>query len=146
MSKTKDDAVNGRDRLECSSNEGNMSSPINPTQGVTGAEAPSRTSAAAEVAASSAVRGVVGGTRPASVDSSVSLEAVPATPPQEVLEQMAEAGQRYEALSAQGQELHFTRDADGNVATLEVRGAGGEVLKSLSLAEAVDLAAGVQPQ
>ena len=40
----------------------------------------------------------------------VSLQTIPASPPQEVLDQMADAAQRHEALSAQGRELRFSRD------------------------------------
>ena len=46
----------------------------------------------------------------AALASSVALDAIPSSPPAEVLEQMAGAAQVYERLSAQGRELRFARD------------------------------------
>jgi len=71
-----------------------------------------------------------------------SLNAFPASPPQDVLDQMDQAAQRYDSLSSQGLELRSVHDAQSGATTFEMRDTHGDVLKRLSLAEALDLAAG----
>jgi hypothetical protein len=64
------------------------------------------------------------------------------SPPQEVLEQMGHAARVYDGLHAQGRELHFAHDEASGRMTIEVRDAGGHVLRTLSPSEALQVAAG----
>jgi len=66
----------------------------------------------------------------------------PMTPPPEVLEEMARAAQTYEELSSQGRELRFARDEQSGRTRIEVRDRAGKVLKTLTHAQALALAAG----
>ena len=72
----------------------------------------------------------------------VSLDTIPSSPPHEVLEQMASAAQVHGALSSQGRELRFTRDQQSGRTRVEVRDRQGNVLKTLSAAQALEVAAG----
>lgn len=121
-----------------------MSSPIDPTQGTTGAKPTSRIAAVSKPAASVAVRriGAAGSARP--TDGSVSLDAIGANPPQEVLDQMADASQRFQRITSEGKQLRFVRGDDRGPSVLEVRDAAGALEQRLSLSEAFDLAAGEQ--
>jgi hypothetical protein len=134
MRKSKSEAAHGRDRDECFQEENSMSSPIAPTP------SPARTTAPDGVAVRSGVSGAARVS--AAAGPSISLDAIPSSPPQEVFDQMADAAETYERLSAQGRELRFARDADSGRTTIEVRDRGGNVLKLLSPAEALELAAG----
>jgi hypothetical protein len=136
MRKSKSEAAHGRDRDECFQEENSMSSPIAPTP----IPGPTRSTAPSGVAARCGVSGAA--RPPAAVAAPISLDAIPSSPPQEVLDQMSAAGETYERLSAQGRELRFARDADSGRTTIEVRDRGGNVLKRLSPAEALELAAG----
>ncbi|HME03747.1 MAG TPA: hypothetical protein VKG38_12050 [Solirubrobacteraceae bacterium] len=119
-----------------------MSSPIIPANGASAPKPVSRTTATAEVAASWAAYGVGGPAPTDQTNASVSLNAFPASPPQDVLDQMDQAAQRYDSLSSQGLELRSVHDAQSGATTFEMRDTHGDVLKRLSLAEALDLAAG----
>ena len=66
----------------------------------------------------------------------------PITPPSEVLEEMASAAQTYEALCSQGRELRFARDEQSGRTRIEVRDRAGNVLRTLSPAQALAIAAG----
>ncbi len=79
---------------------------------------------------------------PFASELTVALDTIPASPPQEVLDQMASAAQAHETLSAQGRELRFSRDAQSGRTRIEVRDRGGNVLKTLSPAQALEVAAG----
>lgn len=94
---------------------------------------PSETTSPAKRADGSA--GVRAASGPASVD------AIPSSPPPEVLEQMGQAQQIYDKLAAQGQSLHFGHDSAGRV-TVELRDGEGQQLRKLSLSEALELATG----
>ena len=72
----------------------------------------------------------------------ISLDTLPASPPQEVLEQMASAARTHQALNAQGRELRFARDERSGRTEIEVRDHTGRVLKTISPAEALAIAAG----
>jgi hypothetical protein len=63
------------------------------------------------------------------------------TPPAEVLEEIAAAGRTNEELRAEGRQVRFIQDENGQI-TIELRGPQGELLRKLSVAEALDLAAG----
>ncbi len=113
-----------------------MSSPITPPQGPFAAQ-PVRTTDAAR---SSVAPESIGA--PFALEPTVSLNAFPSSPPQEVLDQMGSAAHTYEQLSSQGRELRFARDEQSGRTRIEVRDRAGNVLKTLSPAQALALAAG----
>jgi hypothetical protein len=113
-----------------------MSSPITPPQGPTAAR-PAPPIGATPPSAAPHNAGVSFAS-----ELAVSLGTVPASPPQEVLDQMASAAQRHDALSAQGRELRFSRDEQSGRTRIEVRDRGGNVLRTLSPAQALEVAAG----
>jgi hypothetical protein len=55
---------------------------------------------------------------------------------------MAGAAQAYDELTAQGRELRFARDEQSGRTQIEVRDRGGNLVKTLSPAQALDIAAG----
>jgi hypothetical protein len=59
-----------------------------------------------------------------------------------VLDQMANAAQTHAALSAQGRELRFARDEHSGRTEIEVRDQNGRVLRTISPAQALAIAAG----
>jgi hypothetical protein len=136
MRTPKSKAAQGRDRDKCFQEENSMSSPITPPQGPTAARPVHPTEAAKSSAAPQGT-----GASFAS-ELSVSLNTLPASPPQEVLEEMASAAQTYEALSTQGRELRFARDEQSGLTRIEVRDRAGNVLKTISPAQALAVAAG----
>lgn len=113
-----------------------MSSPIAPISTPAGPEAVSGTDAPARIAATT---GALPGTPSA---ETVSLDALPSSPPPEVLREMADAGAIYDGLSAQGRELRFARNTASGRTEVEVRDRAGNLLGRLSPAQALDLAAG----
>jgi hypothetical protein len=136
MRTPKSKAAQGRVRDECFQEETSMSSPITPPQGPAAAR-PVRPSDAAR--SSAALQGA--GT-PFASELAVALDTVPASPPQEVLDQMASAAQNHETLRTQGRELRFSRDEQSGRTRIEVRDRGGNVLRTLSPAQALEVAAG----
>jgi hypothetical protein len=136
MRKHKSEAAHGWVREECFQEENSMSSPIAPMQNPAG-----RTS----VRGSAATERLPESTAPsfaAALDSSIALDAIPSSPPPEVLDQMAGAAQTYERLSSQGRELRFAREESSGRMTIEVCDRRGNVLKRLSPAQALEVAAG----
>jgi hypothetical protein len=113
-----------------------MSSPIAPPQVPTPAQPVAPTGSTGH-ATSPAGTG-----DPSAVESPVSLQALPSHPPREVLEQVAGTAQTYESLRSQGRELRFSRDADSGRTTIEVRDREGNVLKTISPSQALEIAAG----
>lgn len=116
-----------------------MSSPITASQGSTAARAVANIRAAGSPASEGSPAGPP---RIAAAHSSVSVQTLPSSPPPEVLEQMASAAQRYDELTAQGRELRFARDQESGRTRIEVRDRGGRLVKTLSPAQALDVAAG----
>ena len=116
-----------------------MSSPILPPEGPSGLTAiRSMRSAAGErrstsTSSASAAEGAA--------ERAVSLDTFPSSPPREVLEQMAVAGGTYESLLSQGRELHFSHDENGHAA-IRLRDQSGDTVRTLSVSEALELAAG----
>ncbi len=111
-----------------------MSSPISPPQGPVAAQ-PVRPTAGSS--------GALQGTgAPFALEPAISLDAFPSSPPPEVLEQMGSAARTYETLCSQGRELRFARDEQSGRTRIEVRDRAGNVLKTLSPAQALALAAG----
>jgi uncharacterized FlaG/YvyC family protein len=70
------------------------------------------------------------------------VDTLPASPPQQVLDEMAAAARVHETLRSSGRELHFSHDAASGRITIEVRDRAGQVLRTISPAEALDVAAG----
>jgi hypothetical protein len=136
MRKHKSEAAHGWVREECFQEENSMSSPIAPLQNPAGGT-PVRASTAADRPPVSTARSFA-----ATLDSSIALDAIPISPPPEVLDQMASAAQTYERLSSQGRELRFAREESSGRTTIEVRDRRGNVLKRLSPAQALEVAAG----
>jgi hypothetical protein len=133
MRKPKSKAAHGWDRDECLQEEDSMSSPITPPQA---AQPVFSTGGSALLAASTGAAG------PATVAAAVSLDTLPTSPPQEMLDQMASAMQIHDQLSSQGRELRFARDAQSGRTRIEVRDRGGNVLRTISPAQALEVAAG----
>jgi hypothetical protein len=136
MRKRKSETAQGWDRKECFQEESGMSSPIVAPQGSPAAPAVGEIRAAVVPVASQSAQ------RSAAPQSAVSLQTLPSSPPPEVLEQMAGAAQRYDELTAQGRELRFARDEESGRTQIEVRDRGGQLVKTLSPAQALDVAAG----
>ncbi len=113
-----------------------MSSPITPSQGPIVAQPVRPTNAAR---ASTAPQGTGA---PFALEPTLSLGAFPSSPPPEVLDQMGSAAHTYETLSAQGRELRFARDEQSGRTRIEVRDRAGNVLRTLTHAQALALAAG----
>jgi hypothetical protein len=80
--------------------------------------------------------------RPVSVEPTVSLDTLPSSPPPEVLHQLTGAARTYDSLRAQGRELRFSRDTQSGRTTIEVRDRGGNVLRTISPSQALEIAAG----
>jgi hypothetical protein len=135
MRTPKSKAAQGRVREECFQEETSMSSPITPPQGPAAAQPVRPTEVAGPSAAPQ-------GATPFASELAVALDTIPASPPQEVLDQMASAAQAHEALSAQGRELRFSRDERSGCTRIEVRDRSGNVLKTISPAQALEVAAG----
>lgn len=115
-----------------------MSSLIQPSQALPSTQ---RTTA---VAPSGAVRGVLAPeTSPMSEsEAPVSLDALPSAPPPEVVAQIQTAGANYESLRAQGYDVRYSYDEQARKTTIRLVDGSGTVVKTLSPAEAVDLAMG----
>jgi hypothetical protein len=135
MDESKREAAHGWDRGKFIQEEDRMSSPILPPQAPTAA-GPISTGPARPTTRSAPAAG------PAPSEPSVELDTFPASPPAEVLDQMGAAAQTYEELSAEGRDIGLARDASGRP-QFEIRDRrSGEVLRSLSPSEALDIAAG----
>ncbi|HUN77613.1 MAG TPA: hypothetical protein VMU32_01700 [Solirubrobacteraceae bacterium] len=113
-----------------------MSSPIAPTPTPAGTDAVRGADAPPRIAPTPSARTEVTSTQ------TVSLDALPSSPPPEVLDEMAKAAAVYDELSTQGRELRFARDAASGRTQIEVRDRSGNLLGQLSPAQALDLAAG----
>jgi len=113
-----------------------MSSPITPPQGPAAARPALPTEAARSTAAPQ------GAGAPSALEPAVALDTLPASPPAEVLDQMARAARIHDELNAQGRELRFSHDPQSGRARIEVRDRAGNVLKTLSPAQALEVAAG----
>lgn len=67
---------------------------------------------------------------------------IPASPPSEVLDAMQAASRAYQALRAQGRELHFAKNADTGRMTIEVRDLDGNLLRSIPPSRLLDVVTG----
>lgn len=115
-----------------------MSSLIQPSQAL------ASTQRTTSVSASGAVRGVLAAqtSPPSESEAPVSLDALPSAPPPDVVAQIQTAGANYENLRARGYEVHYSYDAQARKTTVQLLDASGTVVKTLSPAEAVELAMG----
>jgi hypothetical protein len=113
-----------------------MSSPILPING------PSELSRAAQSpdAGSAELSAFV--SELAAGETAFALVAGRGSPPPELLEQIAAAGVIDERLRADGQQLRFSRAADGERTRVEIRDCDGNAVRTLSIAEAVEIAVG----
>jgi hypothetical protein len=73
--------------------------------------------------------------------ASIGAGPLPDSPPPEVLDALGAAGDRYDELRAQGRELRFDADDAGGV-RVSLLDADGNVLRTLSPSEALDVATG----
>ncbi|MEA2479114.1 MAG: hypothetical protein QOJ07_1036 [Thermoleophilaceae bacterium] len=71
-----------------------------------------------------------------------SFDATPSRPPDDVLDQIAAAGQRYDELRAQKRELHFAADPTSNRVVVQVRDLDGNVLRTIPPSKALDIISG----
>lgn len=69
-------------------------------------------------------------------------DTIPSSPPPEVLAAMDAASRAYQALRAQGRELHFAQDADTGRMTIEVRDLDGKLLRMIPPSKLLDVATG----
>lgn len=113
-----------------------MSSLIQPFQG------PSGTTATPSIAAARGARGAPPTGAATKSEAPVSLDTLPSTPPPEVVSQIETAGANYEKLRSEGYEVRYAHDEQSRKTTVELRDAAGVVVKTLSPAEAVELAMG----
>lgn len=67
---------------------------------------------------------------------------IPATPPDEVLQQVDAAAEAYRELHARGRELRFGHDARSGQLVIEVRDLDGRVLQRIPPTEALAVASG----
>ena len=72
----------------------------------------------------------------------VTLDAIPASPPADVLSQMANAAGAQDRLAASGQALHFSLDETTGKLTTQLTDLSGNVLGSVSPSTVLDIAAG----
>lgn len=80
----------------------------------------------------------------AAEDAVPSIDLDEASPPAEVLEQMARADAINAGLRAAGRRLCFALSGDGRSLQIELRDLEGNLLRVLTAAEAHDLAAGAE--
>jgi uncharacterized FlaG/YvyC family protein len=72
----------------------------------------------------------------------VNMDSIPASPPPQVLDEMAQAARMHDKLRATGRELHFARDESNGAMTIQIRDSCGRVLRTISPAQALEVAAG----
>lgn len=78
---------------------------------------------------------------PAQPGAAVTVDTLPASPPDSVLEEMFDASRVAQELHAQKRELHFQTVGEGRV-VVEVRDLDGNVIRTIPPAKALDVAAG----
>jgi len=116
-----------------------MSSQIWPSQALTPAPPTAPTDATSPLGVPARAARV---DRPAAAQAAIAVQTLPSSPPAEVLAQMAQAARTHTELQSQGRELRFVRDEQSGRTRVEVRDRAGNVLKTLSPAQALDVAAG----
>jgi hypothetical protein len=116
-----------------------MSSPILPIWGPSG---PPGHSASAPTADGGASDGGAFLAALAASERMPTIEASRGGPPPEVLDQIAAAAGRNEQLRASGRELRFCADEQSGRVTIELRDRQAGTARTISAAEALDIAAG----
>jgi hypothetical protein len=75
----------------------------------------------------------------------VSVKAIPATPPPDLIDQISTAARVAEELRSMGRELHFEPPATpGGRVVVQVRDLSGNVIRTVPPAEALEIAGGKQ--
>ncbi|GAC1322120.1 MAG: hypothetical protein NVSMB25_16870 [Thermoleophilaceae bacterium] len=77
----------------------------------------------------------------AALGSATKVEAIPATPPPDLLDQLYSAARVAEELRAQSRELHFEPTREGRV-IVQVRDLDGNVIRTIPAVHAVEVATG----
>jgi flagellar protein FlaG len=72
----------------------------------------------------------------------VSVDAVPASPPAALHDEIERAAARYDELSRQKRELHFTSEPNSGRVVIQVRDLDGNVLRTVPPSKALDVIAG----
>ena len=111
-----------------------MSSPILPINGPSGRSTATPSASGADVGAFVSEL--------AASESMFALDARRGGPPAEVLDQIAAAGRIDERLRESGQQLRFTEPEHGGHTRIEIIDRDGHVVRTLSTAEALEIAAG----
>ena len=76
------------------------------------------------------------------LSASVSVDAMPASPPPEVLDAIGSAADAYDRLAASGQHLHFDVDPPTGKVTVSVTDHAGTVLRTIPPSAVLRAAAG----
>jgi flagellar protein FlaG len=69
-------------------------------------------------------------------------DIIPSKPPEDVLDQIAAAGARFDELMSQQRELHFSHDAEANRVVVQVRDLDGNILRTIPPSKALDVISG----
>ncbi len=75
-------------------------------------------------------------------DHLVAVDAIPATPPDEVLNAMGVAADAYDQLAASGRQLHFGIDQASGKVVVQLHDDNGSMLSTVSPSKALEVAAG----
>src|SRR4051794_31966602 len=73
---------------------------------------------------------------------SAEIGGVPATPPPDVMREVARASARAEELWQDQRELHFAKDAESGRVIVQVRDVEGNVIRTIPPSEALDIMSG----
>lgn len=121
-----------------------MSSPILPIKGPSGPSTlvPPASSGADPVDAFGSELAGAFGSQLGTSESTLAIAASRGGPPPEVLDQIAAAGRIEEQLRASSQQLRFLAGAPGERTSIEIHDREGAAVRSLSVAEALEIAAG----
>jgi uncharacterized FlaG/YvyC family protein len=76
------------------------------------------------------------------VSESVTVDTIPSSPPQEVLDAMGRAARAHQQLQSSGRELRFNLDRATGKLTVEVHDINGNVLFTVPASKALEVAAG----
>jgi uncharacterized FlaG/YvyC family protein len=76
------------------------------------------------------------------VEVDVADVSIPATPPEELREEMAAAAERVDQMKAMGREIHFERDLESGRVVIEVRDLNGNVIRTIPPSHMLDVLAG----
>ncbi len=94
-------------------------------------------------AAAPTARGTATKPAPAApVEAAVAVDAMPASPPPEVLAEVDAAWERAAQLASANRELHFRRDEGTGRTIIEVRTLDGEVLRTIPPSRLLDVMSG----